>query len=436
MLRSRLFWCTCGSLVWLASVGLAQDPSTARPDLTLVKPEEVGMSSQKLAQVKPALQSFVDAQKIPGAIVVVSRRGKVVLQESVGWRDVDAQKPMEVDSILRFYSMTKPITSVAIMMLVEDGKLALDDPVSQHIPEFKQLKVFVQQTDAGPELAAVHREMTIRDLLRHTSGLTYGFFGQTAVDKQYLGARLLSRADSLDQTIDKLSRLPLLHQPGTRFEYSVSTDVLGHLIERTTGTKLDEFFQNRIFEPLGMRDTGFSVPPEKAERLACNYTPNSETGGLRVLEQAATSSYREKAKLLSGGGGLVSTAPDYIRFCQMLVNRGQSNGKQFLKPETVDAMTRNQLAGELYPIVVNGDRRAGVGFGLGFSVVVEPIPGAPYVPVGEFGWGGAASTHFWISPKDELAVVVLTQHMPFTLQLEVAVKPLVYDALETGKDAG
>lgn len=388
------------------------------------------MSSEKLARVAPALQSFVDAQKIPGAIVIVARRGKVVLHESVGWRDIEAKKPMERDSIVRFFSMTKPITSVATMMLVEEGKLGLDDPVSRHVPEFTQLKVFVKPTDVGPAVEDPRREMTIRDLLRHTSGLTYGFFGNSPIDKQYLGARLLARTDTLQQTVEKLGRIPLLHQPGSRWEYSVASDVLGHVIERVSGEKLDAFFQQRIFDPLGMQDTGFSLPADKLDRLACNYTPNQDGGGLRLLEQAATSSYRETPGLLSGGHGLVSTARDYLQFCQMMLNQGELNAHRLLRPETVAEMTRNQLSPALFPIAVNGEQRAGVGFGLGFSVVVEEIPDAPFVPPGEYGWGGAASTHFWISPKHELAVVVLTQNMPFTLQLEVAVKPLIYDAIQ------
>ena len=403
-------------------------PSRNQAELPTVKPEDVGMSSEKLALVKPALQKFVDDKEVPGAIVVAARHGKVVLFESVGWRDIEAEKRMQKDSILRFYSMTKPITSASIMMLVEEGKIGLDDPVSKHVPEFDGLKVFVEKDGEELKREDTKREMSIRDLLRHTSGLTYGFFGNSSVDQEYRAARVLARTDTLENTIAKLSKLPLLYQPGTRFNYSVSTDVLGHVVERVSGQRLDQFLRQRILDPLDMHDTAFYVPKEGAARFANNYGPKPDGDGLRVIDAAAESRYLRPPKLYSGGGGLVSTARDYMRFSQMLLNKGELDGTRLLKATTIEQMTRNQLPESAYPISLSGGRD-GVGFGLGFSVVVEKTEYTRRSRVGQYGWGGAASTHFWISPRDDLAVVLLTQHMPFSFQLEETVKPLVYEAI-------
>lgn len=401
-------------------------PRTSKDSLEIpmANPETVGMSSEKLSLVEGELQKHVSGRKVPGAIVIAARHGKIVLFESAGWSDIDADATIEKDSILRFYSMTKPITSVATMMLVEEGKLELDDAVSKYIPEFAALQVYAGDDDTE----AVNREMTIRDLLRHTSGLTYGFFGDTPVDQRYRSAGVLSSEDTLQAMITKLSKIPLLYQPGTRFHYSVSTDVLGHIIERVSGMRLGEFFEKRIFEPLDMRDTGFYVPAEHAARFVNNYGPKVIGEGLRVIDDANKSKYLQPPRADSGGGGLVSTARDYIRFCQMLLNKGEFNGERLLDASTIEQMTRNQLPKQAFPINLNGPRH-GVGFGLGFSVVVEQSEWTKSSRVGEYGWGGAASTHFWISPHDDLAVVVLTQHMPFTFLLEDAVKPLIYDAI-------
>ena len=405
-----------------------EDASGAGKHLQESEPEEVGMSSNVLAKVKPAIQKLVDDHRIPGAIVIASRQGKIVLFESVGWRDIENQTAMKRDSVLRFYSMTKPITSTAIMMLVEQGKIALDDPASKYIPQFANLKVFASK-DGADEFQAVDREMTIRDLLRHTSGLTYGFFGSTPVDRKYQFARVLNPTDTLLDTVEKLGKLPLVYQPGTRFNYSVSTDVLGHVVEVVSKQRLDTFFEQHIFEPLGMNDTAFHVAAENVSRFSSNYGPKLGGSGLRVIDASDSSRYLKVPSLYSGGGGLVSTAGDYIRFCQMLLNKGEYQAKRLLESATVEQMTRNQLPDSAYPIGVN-DRRDGVGFGLGFSVVVEKSEYTKLSPIGEFGWGGAASTHFWISPKDELAVVALMQHMPFSFLLENAVKPLIYDAIK------
>ena len=308
------------------------------------------------------------------------------------------------------------------MLLAEQGKIDIDAPVERYLPELADREVF------GATPPAARRSITTRDLLRHTSGLTYGFFGNTPVDQQYLKARVLGPDGTLSDMLTRLKPLPLVAQPGEKFNYSVSTDVLGRLVEVVSGETFDTFLSEHVFRPLEMSDTAFFVADRSIQRLANNYGP-AEPGKLKVIDAAESSTYRHKPTLLSGGGGLVSTAADYMKFCQMLLDRGTFQGKRLLRPETVGSMTVNQLLGSAYPISVSGDVRQGVGFGLGFSVVVEKNPAAPYIPLGEFGWGGAASTHFWISPADDLAVVLLTQHMPFSAQTAIAVKPIVYGAI-------
>jgi len=382
-------------------------------ELPVAAPQDVGMSSEKLAGVKTAVQDLINDQKIAGASVVVARKGRIVFSETFGMVDMEAQKAMQADTIFRFYSMTKPITSVAVMMLYEEGRLKLDDPVSKYLPEFEGLKVYA---DSG-EHEDPARPVSVRDLLRHTSGLTYGYFGNTPVDKMYRSRNIFDRQSSLEDMAEKLSEIPLLYPPGTKWHYSVSTDVLGYLVETVSGQSLDVFFEERIFRPLDMRDTAFYVPRPKADRFAVCYGPNLG-GGLRVVDDPLKSEYLTKPALFSGGGGLVSTARDYMRFCQMLLNKGQLDGTRLLRVETVEMMTSNQLPES----VTRGENG---GFGLGFSVQI--VKGKS--PIGEYGWGGMASTHFWISPKDDLAVVALSQRIPYSGQLENAIKSIIYDSI-------
>ena len=389
----------------LSCIGYAEE-------LSFASPKDVGMSAEKLAGVKTVVQGLVDDKKVAGATVVVARKGKIAFFETFGMMDIEAQRPMANDTILRFYSMSKPITSVALMMLYEEGKIELDDPVSKHIPQFKELKVY---SESGNE--ALNRPMSVSDLLRHTSGLTYGFFGITAVDKMYIEKGVFDWQSNLEDKVSKLSEIPLLYQPGTKWHYSVSTDIVGYLVEKVSGQPLDRFFKERIFKPLDMKDTGFYVPAEKVDRLAVCYGPNI-MGMLLVTDGAANSRYLTKPTMLSGGGGLVSTAPDYLRFCQMLLNKGQLDGKRLLSVKTVEMMTSNQL-----PEGVS--REDSGGFGLGFSVRTEDGK----FPKGEYGWGGMASTHFWISPEYDLIVIALSQRMPYSGQLENIVKPIVYDSI-------
>ena len=375
-------------------------------------PQDVGMSPQKLARVSTALQGLVDNEKIAGASVLVARKGKVAFFETFGMMDLEAKKPVDEDTIFRFYSMTKPVTSVAVMMLVEQGKIELDDPVSTYVQSFKGLKVYDESGTTGEP----SREMTVRDLLRHTSGLTYGYFGNTPVDQMYRRRGVLNRNASLKDMAQILGGIPLLYQPGTKWHYSVSTDVLGHLVEVVSGQSLDMFFQKQIFAPLSMTDTAFYVPAEKVHRFAVCYGPERDEG-LKVSDDPSTSQFLRKPGQPSGGGGLVSTIGDYLQFCSMLLNKGELDGRRLLATETVEMMTRNLL-----PDSVDWN---GEGFGLGVSVqVTEGRYGA-----GEYGWGGAASTHFWIHPQQELIVIALSQLRPFSGQLQKAVKSLVYESI-------
>jgi CubicO group peptidase (beta-lactamase class C family) len=395
-------------------------------ELPTASPEAVGFSADKLKEVKAAMQKLIDNNRIAGGVFVVARRGKVVQFEACGMMDIESGKPMKRDTIFRFYSMSKPITSVAAMILYEQGKIRLDDPVSKYIPQFKGLKVVADPDAEEIEKVEAKREMTVRDLMRHTSGLTYGIFGDTAVDKLYRKSiQLGGNRTTLENMTKNLAEIPLLYQPGTKWHYSVSTDVLGRIVEIASSQTLDKFFAERIFEPLGMEDTAFFVPQEKMHRFATNYGPKPE-GGLRPIDKPETTRYSRMPAFLSGGGGLVSTAGDYMRFCLMLLNKGQFGSRRLLKTETVEMMTKDQLPEQAFPIGT-GDR-AGVGFGLGFSVRVEKS-GQSSSRIGEYGWGGMASTHFWISPNDEIAVVVLTQHIPFSNRAERALKPIIYEAI-------
>jgi CubicO group peptidase (beta-lactamase class C family) len=395
-------------------------------DLPQAAPEQAGFSSAKLELVKPIIQAMLDKKETAGTVTIVARHGKVVYLEALGMMDAGAGKPMRADTIFRIYSMSKPITTVAAMMLCEEGRFQLDDPVSKYLPEFKTLRVHAGK---GNETVEAKGEITIRDLMRHTSGLTYGFFGKTPVDRMYVQNGILANPkDSLADLVTKLGKLPLLYQPGTHFNYSVSTDVLGRLIEVVSGKSFDEFFQERIFGPLDMKDTGFFVPEDKLERFAACYGPD-EKGGLKVTDVPAKSRYRNRPKLLSGGGGLVSTARDYVRFCQMVLQGGELQGTRLLRKETIQQMTSNQLPEQAMPLTMAEVPRPGLGFGLGFSVRLAANKGEPSFMVGEYGWGGAASTHFWICPQRDLVVVALQQYMPFTQRLETAIKPVIYDAI-------
>lgn len=416
----------------IATLLLLFVPPVLAEELPTARPDQVGLSSEKLRRIRPALERLVKDGKMAGAVTLVARHGRVVCFDVCGMRDIAAGKPMTRDTIFRIYSMTKPITTVAAMMLWEEGRFKLDDPVTTILPEFKDLEAYRDPEAGASPQSNPARPMTIRDLMRHTSGLTYGLFGNTPVDQLYRERKVLDRRGTLQDMVRKLGKIPLVHPPGTTFRYSVAADVLGRVIEVVSNKRFDVFLKERIFEPLDMKDTDFYVPAEKLDRLAANYRPTL-SGELGVVVEPASSRYAARPSFLSGGGGLVSTARDYARFCQMMLNGGQLQGKRLLCSSTVAMMTTNQLPKEAMPIAIAGFKKRGLGFGLGFSVRLAESRGDPGAMVGEYAWGGAASTHFWISPKDDLIVIAMEQYMPRSARLERAIRPIVHDAI---KDRG
>lgn len=379
----------------ISSLLLSGGISAGGEVFTPVAPAEAGLEGAAFEALDRRLAADVADGKIAGCLAVLARGDQVVYAQAFGSRNRETGAPMTEDTIFRIYSMSKPITSVAAMMLVEEGKVALDEPVGTYLPELATLKVLESAADApnGDENEVpAQRPMTVRDLLRHTSGLTYGFFGDTAVDRQYQQAGILSRDQDLAEMVGKLSKIPLLHQPGTKFHYSVSTDVLGRVVEVASGQPLDQFFHARIFEPLKMDDTFFTVPEEKRDRLAQMYRRGGD-GKLTPSPAAQSRRYLEPTKFFSGGGGLCSTAEDYLRFCRMLLQGGELDGVRLLQPETIGEMTRNQLPEGA------GDQA----FGLGFSLD----------PNGDYGWGGAAGTRFWINPERKVIGIFMIQINPY-----------------------
>ncbi len=416
----------------LGSLVLAAACAVRAGELPQATPESQHVSPAKLAVAEKAVQDLIDKKEYAGAITLVARNGKIVEWKTYGLADVARNKPMQKDTIVRIYSMSKPITTVAAMILHEEGKFQLDDPVSKFIPELKGLRVY-----AGPDKTEpARREITIRDLLRHTSGFTYGLFGDSQVDKMYLTKGIFNPRTSLQQFVTRLAALPLKYQPGTKFNYSVSTDVLGRLVEVVSGQTLDAFFAERIFKPLDMVDTGFYVPAEKVARFAVNYGPDrTHAEPLKVVDDPSkNSTYLKSPAFLSGGGGLVSTARDYARFCQMLLNGGELEGTRLLKATTVAEMTKNQLPAEALPMTMPSPTAASdksLGFGLGFGVRTSASASDPSVIPGEYFWGGYASTGFMICPRDQTVIISLAQFLPMKVTLSDVFKRDVDAAIET-----
>jgi len=399
---------------------------TARQGLARATPEEVGLSSQRLQRINKVMQGYVDEKKVAGAVTMVARRGKVAHLECFGMMDIESKKPMQVDTIFRIYSMSKPITSVAVMMLYEEGHFQLSDPVSRFIPEFKDVKVFVRKTASGVEAAEPKREITIHNLLTHTSGLAYGLSKETPVDEMYEDANIFSWDETIEEKIKRLVKLPLANEPGSTWRYSMATDVLGRVVEVVSGKRFDEFLEERIFKPLGMNDTGFYVPEEKKGRFAVLYKVG-EGGVLERYERGKWNNFSSSTRLFSGGAGLVSTASDYMRFCQMLLNGGELDGVRILSRKTVELMTRNNLADELLPY--GGSDSKGEGFGLGFAVIMDSAQTRSVGSEGAYSWGGAASTGFWVDPKEELIGIFMTQVMPYSGRFTQELKVLTYQAV-------
>jgi CubicO group peptidase (beta-lactamase class C family) len=398
------------------------------PALPEVKPAAVGLSTERLQKMSAAFREEVKAGNIPGAIILIARKGRIAHFETIGELDPQTKAPMRKDAIFRIYSMTKPITSVAAMMLVEDGKLSLTDPVSKFVPAFKDVKVGVEKQGANGappslELVAPRRPMTVQDLLRHTSGLTYGFFGSGLVKKAYVDSGIFGQDLTNEQFSNRLATLPLMHQPGSNWEYSQSTDVLGRVIEVASGKTLYAFMKERILDPLGMKDTAFFVANASDYPRIAEPFQNDLSFGVN----ANMSDPKKAVKYESGGGGMVSTATDYAKFLQMLLNKGSYGGRQYLSPATVAYMTSDHSQGiGLGSAYLPGE---GYGFGLGFQVRrengVAPLPGT----AGDYSWGGAGGTAFWVDPKQDMFVVYMMQSPKQRVAMRIMLRNLVYGAI-------
>ena len=382
----------------------ADVPLQGPRDLATVAPEEVGMSSDRLERLNGAMQGLVDDGLLAGITTMISRHGKVAHFGTFGHQNIEDGALMSEDTIFRIYSMTKPITGVALMILYEEGKFRLSDPVHRYIPEFEGLVVAKEDGPNGqPITEPADHPMTIRELMAHTAGLSYGIFSQSQVDALYNEANVLDNNSTLKDMIDKLSKIPLRQQPGSMWHYSVAVDVQGYLVEVLSGQRFDEFLNERIFGPLGMNDTAFHVAADKADRFSQVYTHDAD-GNLMAQEGfGGRRDYLDPPNFLSGGGGLVSTTMDYMRFSQMLLNGGELDGVRILAPSTVKLMHLNHLPRELK------EMSPGTGFGLDFAVVLDPVA-ADGISKGEYYWGGAAGTWFWIDPKEDLVFVGMIQH--------------------------
>ncbi len=402
----------------------------------MTRAKSQGFSAERLARIDRFLEArYVGPGRLPCAQFLLARRGEVVHQVVLGQQDPERGVPLADDTVFRIYSMTKPVTSVALMQLVEEGLIALDDPVAKHIPAWKDLAVF--SAGVGPYLTTPPaRPMQVVDLLRHTSGLTYGFQNRTNIDAAYRKQKLedMHGGHDLEAMIGLLAKLPLEFSPGEAWNYSVATDVCGWLVQQIAGKPLDQVFQERIFGPLGMTDTGFFVREDQRRRFAACY--NAKPGGAKELQDDPTTSpYLKPPALLSGGGGLVGTAADYLRFANMLVNGGELDGVRVLAPKTVRLMASNHLPGgqdltQLSRSLFSESTNAGVGFGLGFATVFDPAQTLIPCSKGEFYWGGAASTAFWVDPLEELTAVFMTQLLPSSsYPIRRELRTLVYAAL-------
>ena len=396
-----------------------------------------GFDSQRLARVAALVDRYVAEGKLAGAQVQVAHRGEVALRHTVGRADVASDRPLGDDAIYRIYSMTKPITSIALMQLYEQGRVLLEDPVSAYIPEFAEMQVFTGGTPTAPKVRPAQTVMTVKDVLTHASGLTYGFFFQNNLDAIY-------REDGLgnfelpDYTLEEGMRLlaakPLAFDPGTAWNYSMSTDVCGRLVEVISGMGLDEYFAEHITGPLGMADTAFHVPADKKHRFTSNYALTSEDP-LATFDSFDASPYLSPPVFLSGGGGLVGTVDDYQRFVDMLLNGGELDGRRIIGRKTLEYMTINHLPegktlNELGQSLFSEAVMEGMGFGLGFSTLVDPARNGAVSSGGEFAWGGAASTAFWVDPAEEITCVFMTQLMPSrSYPLRRELKATVYQAL-------
>ena len=408
-----------GIVYYNQSIAVSAAPVVSNPA------SKAGMSIERLSRIAPFFQKKVDDGEIAGAQMLVARRGELVHFSSVGFQDIEKDKPLDENTLFRIYSMTKPITAIAMMMLYEEGKFQLTDPLHKYIPEFKDLVVYTgEDADGNMRTEPVNRAPTIQDLMRHTAGFTYGIFSDTAIDKLYRDADVLKADSSLDAMITKLSQIPLLYQPGEKWVYSVGVDIQGYLIEKISGQSFPDFLQERIFTPLGMNDTSFWVEGDKAERLMTTYMHNKEDN-LVPSEMPRLANHFTEPGLFSGGGGLVSSSKDYWKFSQMVANGGTANGQRYLSPKTIDYMRLDHLPNNLTMTFAKG-----VGFGLGFAVLTDPSAAGVVASKGEYYWGGLASTVFWIDPEEDIVAIFMTQYLPSRNSPRQDMRTMVYQALE------
>ena len=417
------------SVAWITLALLYAVPSiVAAQDLPRVKAEAVGLSSERLERITRWLGGEIEQNKVPGAVVLVARHGKIAYFEALGKRDPGTGAAMTRDTIFRIYSMSKPITTVAAMMLVEDGRLTLGDPIAKYMPQFAKMNVGVEKTDAAGaatlELVPAKAPITVQDLMRHSSGFTYGFFGKSMVKTLYLEADLGNADMTNADLVERIAKLPLAYQPGTTWEYSHSTDVLGRLVEVVSGRTLYQFEKSRLLDPLGMPDTSFYVSdPVRQARVAEPFKDDRMIGTSVEFNDP-----RVPRKYESGGGGMVGTAADYARFAQMLLNGGTLDGKRYLGPRTVAYMASDHLGTRVVPgsLYLPGD---GYGFGLGFAVRRE-LGVAPYEgEAGDYFWGGAGGTYFWIDPRNDMFVVLMMQSPKQRVTYRPILRNIVYGAV-------
>jgi CubicO group peptidase (beta-lactamase class C family) len=429
-------------VLFLASRGakvMGQQPATNGPatvDMTLAKPEAEGFSPERLERLHALMQQAVDQKQLPGAVTLLARHGRVVDYRTYGMRDAASGAAMTRDTIFRAFSMTKPVTGVAMMLLYEQGKWLPSDPISKHIPEFAHLKVCKGVDAAGNMILEdpIHPP-TMQELMTHTAGFVYGFFGNTPVDKEYLKSGLM-QSKSLREFVDKLAKIPLAYQPGTQWVYSVSMDIQGYIVEKLSGQTLPDFMQEHIFKPLGMNDSGFFVPADKRSRFVTIYRSNEK--GEVVPAPGFGGDYAAQPPMPSGGGGLVTTAEDYFRFAEMLENGGELNGVRILSPASVELMSTNHLPANL----LTGEFGIGAqvmrpGLGYGYDCAVEFDPAEANLPDGRgtFFWDGAAGTWFWIDPTNDIVFIGMVQRVlgPDSPQVEYQSRPTVYQALVNPK---
>jgi CubicO group peptidase (beta-lactamase class C family) len=400
-------------------------------DMNVMKPEAVGFSAERLENFHALMQGVVDRKELPGAVTILARHGKVIDYRVYGVKDLESGAKLEKDSIFRDFSMTKPVTAVAMMILYEQGKWLPADPISKFIPEFEHLKVFKDVDAAGNMVVEEPKHApTMGELMTHTAGFTYGFFGNTPVDKEYAKQNVMG-SKSLQEFIDKVAKIPLMYQPGTKWSYSASMDVQGYIIEKLSGKSLPEFYAEHIFKPLGMKDAGFFVPADQRSRFVTLYQ-GSEKEPLKAVKIGGD--YESAPGMPSGGGGMVSTAEDYYRFASMLANGGELNGVRIISPESVALMSSNHLA----PHLLTGEfgigvhtMRAGFGYGYNCAVVFDPLMAGLSDGKGEFFWDGAAGTWFWVDPTNDVVFVGMIQRMlgPASPNVEYLSRSTIYGAL-------